>query len=181
MNNSLETYRSLLFVVPILVLSMHHAKAQTSATTGLWQDNSYTDTLSGKKVISIAIDPTSDTDNEFNATGIVIRCMPPHNTVDLQVMWDQKMTTDPSFDTYELDYRIGNNDVQSENWDLSTDNQSLFYPDNVLNFIQQLESSSVFVAQVTPAGMNPISATYDTAGLSIAVLPVLKACGFDQS
>jgi type VI secretion system protein VasI len=80
-----------------------------------------------------------------------------------------------------VEYRIGNNDVQSETWQLSTDNTTVFYSGNVMNFLNALETSTVFVAQVTPVGMDAINATYDTAGLSAAALPVLRACGFDQT
>ena len=95
-----------------------------------------------------------------------------------EVNWDQKMTSDPNLDTYELDYRSGNNDVQTGRWNLTTDNQGFIYPGNAYDFIQNLEGQSVFVAQVIPTGMAAINATYDLTGLNVAVVPVLTSCGY---
>lgn len=141
-----------------------------------WQDGSMTDALTGKKITAIVLDPTSDTDNEFNQTGIIISCK--DDKLAFEVNWDQKMTSDPNLDTYELDYRSGNNDVQTGRWNLTTDNQGFIYPGNAYDFIQNLEGQSVFVAQVIPTGMAAINATYDLTGLNVAVVPVLTSCGY---
>lgn len=141
-----------------------------------WQEGSITDALTGKKITAIVLYPTSDADNEFNQTGIVISCK--DDKLSFEVSWDQKMTSDPNLDTYELDYRSGNNDVQTGRWNLTTDNQGFLYPGNVYDFIQNLEGQSVFVAQVIPTGMAPINATYDLTGLNVAVVPVLTSCGY---
>ena len=164
----------------LLCGAAQQAECQTSATNGLWQERSVVDSLSGKTIVAVTLDPTKDTDNEFQQTGIIIRCK-PDLTVDVELEWDQKMTSDASMDNFEIAYRIGDGDVQTESWALSSDNESLFYVGNAVAFILRLEASHAFVARVNPKGMNPISATYDTTGLRQAVAPVLKACGFAPS
>ncbi len=167
-----------LFTLGAFTLYGSTAGAQSS-NSGSWQLDTHQDALSGQTITVIGLVPTSDTDNDFDSTSIYIRCA-QDKTLDFQVDWDQKMTTDSSTTSFEVDYRIGQNGIQSGNWPMSNDAEGLFYPDNVMTFLQQLESSNSFVAQVTPVGMEPISATYDTTGLSQAVIPVLKACGYDQ-
>jgi hypothetical protein len=180
MGKTWTSARGALSVLALLWGGACPSYCQTSATTGLWQKGSFVDSLSGKTVVYVTLDPTSDTDNEFQQTGIIIRCK-ADQTVDFQLQWDQKMTADASLDTYSVNYRIGNGAVQSETWNLSTDNASVFYIGNVAAFILHLQTSNAFVAQVTPTGMNPITATYDMTGMGPAVAPVLQACGFNQT
>jgi hypothetical protein len=160
------------------IFFLRDSEAAQTSTNGLWQSASPTDQLSGKKVVLIALDPISDTDNEFSQSGIIIACK-PDGTIQFQLNWDKKISAPPNTES-EVDYRVGHGEVQSETWDLTTDFMANLYRGNVVNFINQLETSSIFVAQVTPLGMKALTATFDTTGLSHAVVPVLKACGFSQ-
>lgn len=169
-------YDKIIYGFALVVVMTNSAFAQSSST-GMWQDASYTDDLSGKYVTVIKLLPTSNSDNDIDDSTMYIRCK--DNNLDLQVDWDQKMTTDSSVQTFELDYRIGQS-VQSGNWELSTDNEGLFYPGNVVGFINQLVTSDIFIAQVTPDDGNNITSDFDTTGLINAVQPVLQACGYNQ-
>ena len=165
--------RKFLIVGTVLCGSMAHAQVAG------WQDESSTDPLSGKPIQMILLSPSSDTDNDFSSTALMVRCKDDH--LGVLVAWDEKLTTDPTVYTYDLDYRIGDGPVQSANWGINTDNQTLMINDNdAHDFVEALENQSQFVAQVTPTGDDPITATYDTTGLADAVAPVLQACGYSS-
>jgi hypothetical protein len=165
--------RKFLIVGTVLCGSMAHAQVAG------WQDESYTDTLSGKPVQNIVLNPSADTDNNFSSTFLMVRCKDDH--LKVIVAWDEKLTTDDTVVNYTLNYRIGDGPVQSANWGIATDNQTLIITDDdAHDFVEALENQSQFVAQVTPTGDDPITATYDTTGLADAVAPVLQACGYSS-
>jgi type VI secretion system protein VasI len=179
MSENIAPARSTVFAILLLFGLGRTAHAQTSSATGLWQDSSYIDNLTGKKVVETERAPTSDTDNDVERTRMIIRCG-PDGTSNLVLTWDQRMENDTSAGTVRIDYRIGGIGVQSENWLLSTDDLALFYPYDIVPEIGEFETSNVLVARIFPTGMDEITATYDTTGLNNAVEPVLKACGVDQ-
>jgi hypothetical protein len=171
--------RSALFILALLSGMTHLANAGTASATGLWQEKSKLDSLTGKKYLEVYEAPTDNTDGDFTWTRIIIRC-DPDQTLDFILMWDQQMTQDASSGTVHVDYRIGHEDIRSETWVLATNGWSLFYGGNVAAFISHLETSNDFVARIYPTGMDVMTATYDTTGLTKAVEPLMKSCGFDQ-
>jgi len=74
--------------------------------------------------------------------------------------------------------RVGSLPARTRRWSLSTDSQATFLPGNKVDFINALMEVNVFVAQVTPYSESPVTAIFDTTGLSEALPPLRQACGW---
>ena len=72
--------------------------------------------------------------------------------------------------------RLGNGEVKTQQWPLSTDKKATFYPRDDAAFLEQLLTSNSFVAQTTPYGESPITAVFDLTGLTAAVKPLREVC-----
>jgi type VI secretion system protein VasI len=170
------------FLELLVVFFFSAWSSNAQSQNGLWQSKNIPDALSGTVSTVIELVPTSDTDNDFDNTAIYISCDGSSDSLRVQIEWDQVLNTDSNVPGNEsqIQYRIGDNPIQTEDWSLSNDNETMFYQGVAFNLIQELESSNTFIAQVTPFSSNPISATYNTSGLNSAIGPVLQACEISQ-
>jgi type VI secretion system protein VasI len=72
--------------------------------------------------------------------------------------------------------RIGDEKADTRLWSQSSDKTASFLSGDRVGFIKKMMMSDKFVAQVTPYSSNPITAVFDTAGLSEAIKPVQEVC-----
>lgn len=80
------------------------------------------------------------------------------------------------FDDYgEVTYRIDDRSVQTKLFSESEDNRSmgLWDPTDVVPFIKSLLGSQQIVAKIKPYSDEPFTATFQTAGLSDAIAPLI--------
>ncbi len=98
-----------------------------------------------------------------------IRC--ENNKTGLLIEWNAILNGSAN-----ITYRIGSSEALTKSWFLSTDSQASFYPDNTIVLVKQMMKSDHFVAQVTPFEADPITAVFDTAGLSNAIKPLRETC-----
>ncbi|WP_411753632.1 type VI secretion system-associated protein TagO [Serratia sp. (in: enterobacteria)] len=68
--------------------------------------------------------------------------------------------------------------IESEQWVISDDYMSTFYPRNVMNFIDRLIQASTFYASVSTVGEDSATANFNLSGLSEAIKPLRGACGW---
>ena len=74
--------------------------------------------------------------------------------------------------------RVGDEQALEREWNLSTDGQATFFPDNDIVFIKQLLEVDRLVAQVTPFLESPVTLVLDLTGLNNAIKPLREACGW---
>ena len=72
--------------------------------------------------------------------------------------------------------RLDKEPAQTSTWSLSTDNKSTFAPGNGADFIKDLLSHKVLVAQVTPYDESPVTVSFPLEGLDNAVKPLQEDC-----
>ena len=83
------------------------------------------------------------------------------------------------YDDYgEVTYRIDDRSVQTKLFSESEDNRSmgLWDPTDVVPFIKSLLGSQQIVAMIKPYSDKPFTATFQSAGLSDAIAPLISAC-----
>lgn len=100
---------------------------------------------------------------------LIIRCS--SNKTSVFINWHDYMT-DESVVTHRLD----KNKPEKKIWPSSTDKTASFYPGDGHAFAKQLMLADSFVARTTPYNENPVTAIFDTRGLSHAIRPLREAC-----
>ena len=103
---------------------------------------------------------------------LVLRCR--SGETEAFIRWNDYLGLDEA----RVTTRIGNAKAETRSWNISTDNLATFYRRNDVEFIKALLNTDRFLAQVTPYGENPVTATFDITGLSIAVVPLRETCGW---
>jgi len=102
---------------------------------------------------------------------MVLRCQ--SNTTEVFINWNDYLGSEADVLT-----RVGSEKAVTKRWSLSTDKQSSFYPSGDISFIKKMMEANKMVAQVTPYNESPVTAVFDTTGLSNAVKPLRENCNW---
>ncbi len=103
---------------------------------------------------------------------MLIRCK--SNKTELMLTWHDYLGSSANVLT-----RIGNEKAQTKKWSLSTDSKSTFHRNGTIAFIKKMEKYNKLLAQVTPYNESPITAIFDTTGLTKALAPLKKTCNWE--
>jgi len=110
---------------------------------------------------------------------LVARCK--SNKTEVYIVWNDYLGDD-SNDVYSdwklVTVRIGNGKAQEQRWGLSTDSKATFAPDWAGALLKSMLSASDFLAQTTPYNESPVTAVFDTRGMSEAISPIASVCGW---
>ena len=139
--------------------------------TGKWRVSAETNPIDDSKTVSLVLISDSGRSKWGKPVAIIIRCM--SNKTELYINWNDYLGSSASVLT-----RIGKNRAVTKNWSLSTDSQATFYPTGTINFIKEMMDSNKLVAQVTPYNESPVTAIFDTTGLSNAIKPLRETCSW---
>lgn len=74
--------------------------------------------------------------------------------------------------------RLDKQKAITKKWNISSDAKSVLYRGDVIEFVKALTKANVMFTQITPFNENPVSATFEVSGLSEALKPLQKACGW---
>lgn len=75
-------------------------------------------------------------------------------------------------------YRIDKQKAVNSSWNISSDTKAVFYSGRDIDFINALKGAEKLYVRITPYNESPVETTFDLAGLSEAVKPLQKACGW---
>lgn len=75
-------------------------------------------------------------------------------------------------------YRLDKQKAVERTWSISTDTKAVFYSGKNIDFIKTLSKAEKMFARITPYNESSVSVTFDLTGLSDAVKPLQKACGW---
>ncbi|MEJ2622594.1 MAG: type VI secretion system-associated protein TagO, partial [Candidatus Thiodiazotropha sp.] len=104
---------------------------------------------------------------------LVARCK--NNNTEFYINWHDYLGND----AYVLT-RNGSNKAVEKEWSISTDKKSSFHPDGTITFLKDMMDSNKFLAQITPYSENPVTAIFDTTGMSNAIKPLRHVCGWSE-
>lgn len=74
--------------------------------------------------------------------------------------------------------RLDKQKAITKKWNISSDAKSVLYRGDAIEFVKALTKANVMFTQITPFNENPVSATFEVGGLSEALKPLQKACGW---
>ena len=135
-----------------------------------WHIQTQVNPVDDSKTVVIFITADSGKGKYGDDINLIIRCQ--SNKTEMYINWQSYLGRDASVLT-----RIGSNKAGTSSWSISTDIKSTFRS-RPIGFIKEMMSANKLVAQVTPYGDNPITATFDTAGLSNVIKPLRETCSW---
>ncbi len=105
-----------------------------------------------------------------DTVSLIVRCQ--SNKTDLHINWHSYLGNEARVLT-----RIGDATAQTSLWDISPDKEGSFRKAPI-GFLKEMMKASRLVAQITPYNENPITAVFNTTGLSSAIKPLRETCSW---
>jgi len=143
-----------------------------SEDVGAWRVSIETNPLDDSRTVTLILLAESGTSRWGTPIGLILRC--DSNQTDVYIAWSDYLGSEA-----RVTWRVGDEDARAAQWSLSTNKEATFYPYDEISFIQQLLTTTRFVAQVTPYNESPITAVFDLTGLANAIRPLQEACGWE--
>ncbi len=149
--------------------------------TGKWDVSRTKNPIDDSETVVIALEADQGASRFNGPVLIVARCQ--SDQTELYINWGEYLGNDGSFrDEYkEVIVRVGSEDAVTQRWGLSTSNESTFAPDWAGDLLKVMVNHNSLVAQTTPYNENPVTAVFDTTGLSGALEPLMAACDWSLS
>ncbi|MBK5970470.1 MULTISPECIES: type VI secretion system-associated protein TagO [Thiorhodovibrio] len=148
----------------------NHSDSGSYSGRGKWDVSVKTNPLDDSKTVSLYLAASSGVSRWGKPIWLVLTCK--SNRTDLYINWNDYLGSDAP----EVIFRIGLNKAKIGRWSISTDNEATFYPGGTISIIKEIMRSSSFVAQVTPYNESPVTAIFETTGLSNAIKPLRETC-----
>lgn len=101
-----------------------------------------------------------------------IRCA--EQKTNVFITWDLYL----GLESTQMLTRFDTAKATSDTWSISTNNTAVFVRGSDIGFAKKMMNHEKLLAQITPYGESPVMATFRVAGLSEAVKPLRKACGW---
>lgn len=138
---------------------------------GDWDVRVKVNPLDDSKTVTLFLDASTGESRWRKKTLFVARCM--SNKTEAYVSWGDFLGSDNP----EVITRVGTDPAAKLIWDISSDSKSTFHR-KPIQFLKRMMEHNKLVLQVTPYNENPVTAVFNTAGLSEAVKPLRETCGW---
>ena len=154
---------------------------RTTRSTGKWLVEETSNPIDDTRTVMLLLtaEPNSSSTRMGERPILVARCR--SNTTELYINWGQYVGDDSSnvYDEWKyVTIRVGSNEAQRQRWGVSTSRDATFAPNWAGSLLREMTTDTTFVARTTPYGENPMTAIFDTTGLSEALLPLMDTCGW---
>lgn len=146
-----------------------HTNTTSENPNGNWNRYTSTNPLDDTSTITLSLPSASGTNSHGETITLVLRC--ESKKTHAYITWDEFLSVNDVIVTTRFDSK----NASAQYWRIATNNQSTFHT-NPVKFAKHLINSKKFIAQTTPHGENPITATFLTDGLAEAIKPLRAAC-----
>lgn len=102
---------------------------------------------------------------------LVVRCM--ENKTSLIVLWNRYL----GLNSTEVTIRVDSEKAQTSSWLISTANDAVF-SQKPISLAKSLFGKKKLLVKITPYGSNPITVTFNLAGLEQEIKPLRSACSW---
>ena len=119
--------------------------------------------------VTVTTNAISGTSSEGDVISMVIRCR--RNETDLYIRWQDYLGSWAYVRT-----RVGDNDIGTRQWNLSTDGRTTFYPRRAEDFIEDVIAAGRVEFEITPYVKTAVTAVFDASELGEAIGPLREAC-----
>lgn len=161
-------------------LSKPQTQPVAVSDAGKWQISSTKNPIDDSPTVLIALEATSGASRWGEPVRFIARCK--SNKTEAYINWNDFLGDDSSsvYQTWKrVTIRIGDQDPIVQKWGVSTDSKATFAPDWAGSLLKQMVTQNNFIAQVTPYGESPVTAIFDTTGMSNVLKPLADTCGWE--
>lgn len=145
-------------------------KTVSTPGVGKWHTAESLNPLDDTKTIALSLVSENGASNRWGGSiSLIARCQ--SNVVDVYIDWGEYLG-----DKATPTVRVDDKTAEAQQWSVSTDSQATFHPRGRV-FLQELESASRLVMQITPYNESPRTPIFDLSGLDEATKPLWDACG----
>ena len=137
---------------------------------GKWDLSEEVNPIDDSKTVTLFLEATTGQNKWNKKVYLVARCQ--SNETNVYIAWNDYLGSKASVLT-----RIGSNKAATSSWSLSTDSKATFHKKPIA-FLKKMENSNKLIAQITPYNENPLTAVFDTTGLSNALVPLRETCNW---
>jgi len=137
---------------------------------GQWQVKTQINPVDDSNTVTLYLESESGEGILDDTVSLNVRCQ--SNKTDLYINWHSFLGNEAKVLT-----RIGNAKAETSLWDISPDKKGSFRKVPI-GFLKEMMKALRFVAQITPYNENPITAVFDTTGLSSAIEPLRETCSW---
>lgn len=139
---------------------------------GDWSVAEKINPLDDTAVYFAVLDAQTGRSRRGDKISMVIRCA--NNRTEMYINWHDYL----GMDSTQVTYRVGKNAAVRQEWSLSTDNQSTFFPGSPVSVLKQMVEETSFVASLVPYNENPVTVEFDITGIEPALQNIRKNCGW---
>ncbi len=142
---------------------------------GKWSVSTKTSPVDDSKNVFLVLNANEPIRGTFGGTvtpTLFVTCREKKTEVFLN--WDVYLGLDETTMLYRLDKQK----AVKRSWSISTDTKAVFYSGKNIDFIKGLMKADNMFVQITPYNESPVTTSFDLRGLSEAVKPLQKACGW---
>ncbi|OON38450.1 type VI secretion protein [Izhakiella australiensis] len=150
-------------------------EAKPVVGVGKWQVLTKTSPIDDSENVFVSLSANDSFRSNFGESitpDLYITCR--EKKTELFINWDTYLGLNET----QMLFRLDKQKAKTKRWDISSDTKAIFYRGNVIEFVKSLSQANVMFTQITPYNESPVNATFDLAGLSEALKPLQKACGW---
>lgn len=143
--------------------------------SGKWQVSTVTSDIDDSTnvfVMQTADLPISSNFGRTSTPVLFITCR--EKKTELFITWDVYL----GLGEISMLHRLDKQKAVSKTWDISGNTKAVFYRGRTIDFIKSLEKAEKMLVQITPYNENSATTTFDLKGLSEAIKPLQKSCGW---
>ncbi len=152
-------------------LDKPNIKPTQNKGNGKWLVESSINPVDDSRKVILYLEADSGASQWGNKIFLIVRCQ--SNKTEMFIKWHDYLGSD----VYVLT-RIGSEKAETKEWNISTDSQGSFYPYKTISFLKRMMKANKLLAQVTPYNENPVTAIFNTTGMSNAIKPLRETCGW---
>lgn len=142
---------------------------------GKWQTSITTSPVDDSRNVILALSSNDFIQTPFGESvtpTIYVACR--EKQTDVYIDWDVYLGLEQT----SMLHRLDKQKAVEKQWSISTDTKAVFYRGSDIDFVKALAKADKMFARITPYNEAPVNATFDLAGLSEAMKPLQKACGW---
>ncbi|WP_353223469.1 type VI secretion system-associated protein TagO [Salinisphaera sp. C84B14] len=153
-------------------LGVDAPKQTVENSEGDWRVHTETSPIDDSTNVYLTVAATEAVPGRFGQTRptLWVRCL--RNTTEVIVSWQLYLGLDET----QMLTRLDKEKAETRTWSISTNNQSVFYRGNDIQFTKKLFQHKKLLVQITPYGENPVMTTFNIGGLEESIKPLRKAC-----
>ena len=164
-----------IYMIAAFVVTISNVHAQEQRLPGLWYLLDERNPLDDSRIVYVWKEIELDVGYYDIPPDLNFRC--DGGVMESFITWYTPLLGDGIFvDTITTQMRFGSEPAIADRWLLSLDSEATFYPGDVRDFIEKLESVDQFVVSMTVQDLGQFLVVWSMVGFSEAIQNITETC-----